>query len=232
MIASLTALAVLAVEIELARRGRAVAGPPPGVNGCVACPAVMAEAPLRMVWLGDSTAAGVGASTADTTLPRQVAYRLGRPVQLTVLARSGARIGDVLEHQLPRAAALRPEILVVSVGANDATHLMGAGTYRRRWRRLVPPRGATLIVLGIPDMGSPPRLAQPLRALVGWRARRLDRFGARWLAGRGSATYVDIARRTGPAFRDDPGRYFARDRYHPNDAGYRLWADAIVARLG
>jgi lysophospholipase L1-like esterase len=45
------------------------------------------------------------------------------------------------------------------------------------------------------------------------------------------AVYVDIADRTGPAMRKDTARYFADDRYHPSDDGYRLWADAVLARL-
>ena len=226
------AVAVLGVEIELARAGRRVPGPPPGVGGCVNCDPGAPQEPLRMVWLGDSTAAGVGASTADATLPRQVAAKVGRPVQLTVLARSGARIRDVVEQQLPRVRALRPELVLVSVGSNDAIHLTGAGSYREQWKRMVVPHGAVLIALGIPDMGSPPRLAQPLRGLVGWRARRLDSQGARRLAEQDLATYVDIAAATGPAFRDDPGRYFARDRYHPSDDGYRLWAEAVLDLIG
>ena len=31
--------------------------------------------------------------------------------------------------------------------------------------------------------------------------------------------------------RSDTHRYFAADHYHPNDEGYRLWADAVLARL-
>jgi len=221
----------MVMEVQLARRGPAVAGPPEGVDGCVGCAESPAQAPLRMVWLGDSTAAGLGASSAAGTLPRQVAVGLGRPVELTVLARSGARIQDVVEDQLPRVDALRPDVVAVSVGANDAVHLTGAGEYADRWRRLGPRPGAVVVALGIPDMGSPPRLAQPLRSVVGWRARRLNRSGAPHLAEQGRAIYVDIAGKTGPAFRRDPGRYFAADRYHPSDAGYRLWADAVLERL-
>ncbi len=226
------AAAVLAVEIELARRGPSVPGPPEGIDACLGCAEAPHMAPLRMVWMGDSTAAGVGASSAGGTLPHQVASRLGRPVSLTVLARSGARIEDVVREQLPKVASLRPEVLVVSVGANDAVHLTGAESYSDRWHQLVPPADAVLVALGIPDMGSPPRLPQPLRALVGWRARRLNRSGAPRMASDGLATYVDIAGRTGPAFRRDPDRYFAADRYHPSDAGYRLWADAVLENLG
>ncbi|PLS76094.1 MAG: hypothetical protein CYG61_03920 [Actinobacteria bacterium] len=228
----LAAAAVIGVEILLARRGPDVPGPPADVSGCLGCTAGQGDEPrLRMVWLGDSTAAGVGAAEAGQTLARQVATGLGRPVQLDVLARSGARVADVVQDQLPAAAALNPDVVLVSVGANDVTHLTSVASYARSWDRLRVPAPARLVALGIPDMGSPPRLAQPLRALAGWRGRRLDRAGARRVSRDAPATYVDIAGATGPAFRRDPERYFADDRYHPSAEGYRLWAEAVLEEL-
>jgi hypothetical protein len=50
----------------------------------------------------------------------------------------------------------------------------------------------------------------------------------RHLAPRRHDTYVGIAARTGPAFRDHPERYFAADRYHPDEAGDQLWATAVA----
>ncbi|MEO7836958.1 MAG: SGNH/GDSL hydrolase family protein [Acidimicrobiales bacterium] len=228
----LAAAAVIGAEIVVAGRGATSIGPPAGVNGCLGCTAGGNDEPrLRMVWLGDSTAAGVGVADPDETLPRQVAAGLGQPVELSVLARSGAQLSDVVDDQLPAVAALRPDVVLVSVGANDATHLTTVDAYASDWDRLGMPGGARLIALGIPDMGSPPRLAQPLRALAGWRGRRLDRAGARRVTRRGPATYVDIAEATGPAFRRDPDRYFSDDRYHPNAEGYRLWAEAVLEEL-
>ena len=183
------------------------------------------------MWLGDSTAAGVGASSADAALPRLVAAASpgDRAVDLTVLAVSGARVGDVLDEQLPRVATARPDVVFVSVGANDVTHLTRTGDVAARYRRLLAglPNGVPVVVLGVPDMGSIPRLAQPLRALAGWRGRAVDEE-LRLAAAAAGATYVDIAGATGPAFRRDPGRLFAADRYHPSDAGSELWAAAVV----
>jgi lysophospholipase L1-like esterase len=79
-------------------------------------------------------------------------------------------------------------------------------------------------------MGAIPRFAQPLRAVAGWRGRNLDAEVRRVAAATG-AVYADIAGPTGPSFRHDPGRYFAGDDFHPSDAGYRLWADAVVRVL-
>ena len=83
----------------------------------------------------------------------------------------------------------------------------------------------------------------PCRTATRWsKARALIRAACRLLApggtldavihdlaSAGGHPYVDIAGETGPAFRRDPGRLFAADDYHPSDAGYRRWADAVVA---
>src|SRR2546423_9570534 len=52
--------------------------------------------PLRVTWIGDSTGQGVGTSALEHALPRVVARGLGRPVELTVLAQSGARGPDAV----------------------------------------------------------------------------------------------------------------------------------------
>jgi lysophospholipase L1-like esterase len=229
---SLAGVASLAVEVFAAQRGTHLPDPPTGPIDVPAGPA--GQASQLVVWLGDSTAAGVGASRPGSTLPRQVADRLARPVRLTVLARSGARVADVLRRQLPELSRLKPDIVLISVGANDGTHFTWRARFRRDYSRLLaglPASVRMVVLLGVPDLGAPTRLAQPLRAVAGWRGRALD-DDVRHLAARRHAIYVDIAGRTGSAFRDQPGRYFAADHYHPDDAGYGLWADAVVAALG
>ncbi len=196
-----------------------VGGPPEGGG---------AAAPLRVLWLGDSTAAGVGASSAEQAVSRQVARRLGRPVQLEVLAVSGARVGDVADQQVPRITG-RPDLILVSVGANDATHLTSLTDVADRYTRLLDrlPPGVPVVVLGVPDLGGATRLAQPLRSLAVVRGGQVDRI-VRDLASSRGAAYVNLARETGPSFRADPDANLAADHYHPSDAGYAVWADAIT----
>ena len=220
------AVAVLVVEAGLARRGEMLAGPALELDGLVG------RGPgstLDVVWLGDSTAAGVGASGAPDALPTRVAVGLERPVDLSVLARSGATVTDVVDRQLPALAGLDPDIVFVSVGANDVTHLISRRAFERRYRRLVAglPESAQVVLLGVPDMGAIPRLAQPLRAVAGFRGRQLDDV-VREVAEETGSAYVDIAGETGPALRRDPERFFAADRYHPSGAGYELWAEAVL----
>ncbi|HEV8626254.1 MAG TPA: SGNH/GDSL hydrolase family protein [Acidimicrobiia bacterium] len=216
------AAAVLAVEIQLARAGARL----PDLDLVLDRPG----AGRRVVWLGDSTAAGVGASTPAGALPSQVAVGSGGSgVSVAVLAVSGARVADVLADQVPKVAGLRPDLVLISVGANDTIHLTGRGVFRHTYEELVRalPPGVPVVLLGVPDMGAIPRFAQPLRAVAGWRGRNLD-AEVRWVAARTGAVYADIAGPTGPPFRHHPDRYFAADDFHPSDAGYGLWADAVL----
>ncbi|HUQ38763.1 MAG TPA: SGNH/GDSL hydrolase family protein [Acidimicrobiales bacterium] len=223
----LAAVAVVGAEVQLARTGPKLPSTAPlDLDGTVGPGSLP---PLRVTWLGDSTAAGVGASSPENALPRAVA-RLGRrPMTITSLAVSGARVADVLRDQVGRLPSDDPDVVFLSVGANDAVHLTGRRTFRHEYQALleVLPKHSRVVVLGVPDMGAVVRFAQPLRALVGWRGGQID-HDVRARARRAGATYVDIAGATGPAFRRHPDRYFAADRFHPSDAGYRLWAQAVV----
>ncbi len=153
-----------------------------------------------------------------------------------MLGTSGATVADVVDAQLDEVAEEDPDVVYVSVGANDVTHLTSTDEFRTSYKqlldRLVALGGARIVILGIPDMGSPPRLLQPLRALTGFRGRRLDRMIRKESESHSGVTYVDIAGRTGGPFRDQPERYFAADRYHPSAAGYELWARAVLDTLG
>jgi lysophospholipase L1-like esterase len=228
-VAGVAIVVIVGAEVYAAQRGTHLPDPAPGPVDAQAGPP--GQATQLVVWLGDSTAAGVGSSGPANALPWQVAGRLGRPVRLTVLARSGARVADVLHRQVPELAGLKPDVVFISVGANDATHLTRRSSFRRDYSRVLtglPSSVSMVVLLGVPDLGAPPRLAEPLRALAGWRGRALA-GDVRRLAEQRHATYVDIAGQTGSAFRSHPGRYFAADHYHPNDAGYGLWADAVAA---
>lgn len=189
---------------------------------------------LRMVWLGDSTSVGVGASSPEQALPVQVADGLGVGYDLSVLGVSGGKTEDALRDQLPQVSALEPDWIFVAIGNNDVTAVTSRSTFRDRYADLlegVQQVGADqVIVLGIAEFGGTPLLARPLRNIVGWRARQLDRI-VRDLANRRGLIYVPIADLTREGFAEDPEGTHADDRFHPSDAGYELWARAVLDTL-
>ena len=218
--------AVLSVEaLRSVRRTYLGGSDAPAVAGRVGPPG---EA-TRLVLLGDSTAAGVGATSTAGTVGAQLAARLPEPVAYDSVAVSGARAGDLAE-QVDEVLREPPDLAVVLIGANDATHLTRLGHVRRDLRaavdRLVD-AGVPVVVGTCPELGTARSFDQPLRAIVGWRGHRVADAEAAALRGSGAGV-VDLARLTGPAFGRDPDRYLSEDLFHPSDAGYGLWAEALA----
>lgn len=187
--------------------------------------------PLRFVVLGDSTAAGVGAGTADLAYPTLLARRLaadGFRVELLGIGISGARVRDVLEDQVADAVAARPDLIFIGIGANDATHVTPLDAVRRDMGEVLDrlrPTGATIVVAGAPDMRAA-AFHEPLRSLAGWRGRRVTDAIAAAARERGVPA-VALAEQTGHFFQRAPEIYLSEDLFHPSAAGYEKWADAI-----
>lgn len=237
-------LVLLGVEVQLARSGGGrladEAGERPRQRTVRP-----GEQPLHVVWLGDSTTTGVGAGDFTGSMAWRVAAGLADgPVVLTVLGRSGDQVHEVLDDQLPEL----PEVLIpgldhvvlVSIGANDVTGLTRQPTFEDRYLEMVDRIEAVLdeaaidarvVLVGIPDIGTAPRLLPPLRQLAGFRAAQLD-DEIEQVARRRGLHHVDLAERTSSTFSSDPDRYFAGDEYHPSSDGHEVWADAVLASLG
>lgn len=191
--------------------------------------------PLRFAVLGDSTAAGVGAGSADRSYPVLLAGRLGEAgyrVELVNFGVSGARVADLSREQAPRAAAARPDLVLVAVGANDVTHLTRLSSVRREMGAALDhllATGAAVVVTGAPDMRARAFL-EPVRSLAGWRGRAVSRAIQTVAQGKG-VPFVPLAERTGRFFTEDPARHFSEDDFHPGPGGYARWADAIYPAL-
>jgi lysophospholipase L1-like esterase len=191
---------------------------------------------LEYLVLGDSTAAGVGGDY-DRGIAVSTARTLGRDreVNLTNLAVSGARMGDVRRLQLGKAEQLHADVVLLSAGANDVTHLTCVRSMRNDLRTIVQRLTAAnpnvkIVITGSPDMGAPPRIPRLLRGIASLRTKQVNRmFVAE--AARLGLIFAPIAAVTGPQFRRDPS-LFAEDRFHPNDRGYATWLPPLNDALG
>lgn len=187
--------------------------------------------PLRLVLLGDSTAAGLGVDRTEETVGGRLATLLGdtgRRVVLDGVGVSGSRAAD-LGTQVSRALLHgTPDIAVILIGANDATHVTGLDTLGRNLGQAVErlrATGAAVVVGTCPDLGAARAFAQPLRELAARSGRRVA-AAQRAAVRRAGGVSVDLAARTGPVFRADPGT-LSEDGFHPSADGYDLWALAL-----
>lgn len=192
----------------------------------------------RVIWLGDSLAAGLGAIAPDVTLPRLVASHSDRRTRLHVFATPGATSADVVERQLPALLQLRHglgqigqqiDAVGVTVGANDIAAL----TSRRQFRRNVAAiatavEGAPLILVSIPGLADAIRLPHPLRAVASVRGRWLDRVLQDAARSSDRVHYANVWQRPPWIERRHRAHFLSSDRFHPSGAGYAIWADRVA----
>lgn len=236
--AVLLPVVVLGVEIQLARTAPRLADEIGFRPIDIAVGAGPSD--TEVVWLGDSTSTGVGVDRVEDSMAYRVTSMRHDDARLAILGVSGAQVHEVLDDQLPALGARVddgdvPDVVYVSIGANDVTALTRRPQFRERYRSMVEGLAeivpdAEIVLIGIPDMGTAPRLPVPLRQIAGARAAQLDGVIGE-IADDAGLHKVDLAGRTSGIFSSDPGRYFSRDDFHPSRDGHRVWAEAVVSSI-
>ena len=183
---------------------------------------------LLYVAVGDSAAQGIGASRPSHGYVGFVSSAIesmtGTPPRIANLATSGATVRIAIDDQLPRLAKLEPDVLTVSIGANDIADFDPV-RFEREIAILLDALPKHAIVADLPTFYFLPS-EKKVRV-----ANRLLRAAA---AERG-LTVVPLHARTKRYGIWGVARQFAGDLFHPNDRGYRVWAGAflpaVTARL-
>lgn len=186
--------------------------------------------PLRLLVLGDSTAAGVGAPTQDTALPgalaRQLATRLGRGVEWRAVGENGATSRDLIGRYLGEATSEPFELVFLTVGANDALGIRSRGAFARDIRTIVArlraasPR-ATILMSSLPAFHRFELLPNPLRWNLALHSRSLEDAARTVMAATPNATMS-------PKPPPYSAGFFASDLFHPSEQGYRDWAGFAI----
>lgn len=191
--------------------------------------------PVRLLVLGDSTAAGMGADnryqTIGAILATGLAAIMGRPVELTNEAVVGAQSSD-LSAQLSRGLARidHADAAVILVGANDVTHKIDKAVsvkHLQRTVRYLRTLDIPVVVGTCPDLGTVEPVPFPLDKLLRQWSR--DLAAAQTVAAvEAGARTVSLADLLGPEFQSSPKVMFSQDRFHPSAAGYARVASALL----
>lgn len=199
-------------------------------------------APVDLLLLGDSVAAGLGAEKPKHTLGGRLARGIAVNAERSVRLRTAAVVGSESSMLAAQLASLppayRPDVAVVVVGGNDVTHRVPVAESVRHLAEAIDhlrARGAEVVVGTCPDLGALRPVPQPLRAL-GSRASRQLADAQRAVALERGARVVSLAHVVGPFFITNPGEMFSLDRFHPSAHGYKRTAKAmlpsVLAALG
>lgn len=173
---------------------------------------------FKLVALGDSTVQAIGATKPLKGIvgkaAEYAAQKTRRPVHITNLGKSGGKIADVTSQQLPKLKEMQPDLVLVSVGANDATKQTDIAEFERNYRTMIEalPKGKTALG-GVPfvkNRGAYEQVVQKLAKEYGLPVAPIFE--------------------TMKPYEHDWSTY-AADFFHPSNKGYRLWFTAFSPKI-
>jgi lysophospholipase L1-like esterase len=189
--------------------------------------------PLKLLAVGDSIIAGVGAESLSKALVGQTAAwladRLACRIDWTARGSIGADSNKILHRLVPSLPEPEADIILLSVGVNDVTGLTRLSRWQRNLNDLLAalhrhsPR-AIVAVAGIPPLKGFPLLPQPLRALFGLRGDMFDKVSRKAVLRHPFAVYIPLD------FDPTPDK-FSADGYHPSEKSYREFGLMMATQI-
>ena len=187
-------------------------------------------AAVRLLVLGDSSAASVGITRTDRGIAALLAGMLardtGRPVTWRAAGFNSATATQLRDIVVPNLAHDDWTHIVVSVGTNDAKNFHTVSRFKRDFGGLLYALrakfpAARIVWSPVIDMTTVPALPPLLARILEIRAQAINAMGARLCHERGAV----------PASRlpvEDPTLGFSTDGFHASEAGYRAWAEHLL----
>lgn len=219
------AVFLLSQVLRAARRSDLPSFPNQDVSGRFGDPGLPQ---LTVVAVGDSSLTAPGVEQLDNVWIRRVvnAFTDRHYVRLISLAVGGSKARDVIEGQLPAAVDVDADIAVVSVGSNDAIRAVGVERYAQDLDHIITElEGAAgaVVVLGMGDLGSIPRLPRSLRPYLTRRSKAFNEAAREVALRHARVVKVYTGGRIWHAFWEDR-TLFASDLFHASDDGHGVFA--------
>ena len=187
--------------------------------------------PLRLLFVGDSSAAGVGVECQHEALAQQTAEIVARESKLSVrwclIAKSGASTRDAIELVKAHPSE-RADVVVSALGVNDVTAQNSSRRFVRDYKELLSVvaqrTGANAaVVSGLPPLHILPAAPQPLRWYLGQCAKRLDAALQDLCESHPNAKFVSLTWAKASEM--------ARDKFHPGKGQYKRWSELVALQI-
>ena len=176
------------------------------------------EGQITYLALGDSAAQGIGASQPSKGYVGLIADRLaqktGKTVRVVNLSVSGAKIKDVLDNQVPQLKDYTPDYVTIEIGANDLV-AFDADRFQSEYAQLASVLPANTVVSNMPNFGGRIKRSQAVARANVIVAEQAEQH---------QLLLADLY--TSTKSHETPFNY-AADFFHPNNSGYKNWADAF-----
>jgi acyl-CoA thioesterase-1 len=189
---------------------------------------------LSYLAAGDSTAVGLGASSYPKTYTYQLFQELSKSNKVSYknIAVSGAKTQDLIDKQLTQIIQQNPDVITISIGANDLNHLVASNKILDNYKTIVDAltnqTHAKIYITSIAALKNAKILPWWYRHLIDLRAGSLNKEIAKLESDR--VKIINI-REFGWDRYPDIQATFAADHFHPSDLGYQNWRDAFLDKI-
>ena len=183
--------------------------------------------PIRLLVVGDSTAAGVGVTEQEDGLPgniaRELKHRFTRGTEWRVVAETAVDTRGLVTRHLDGLTEAAADLIFVTVGSSDAIKLRPQSAFARDLTALLEclrksSPDALILVSQLPRFAQLKQFAEPLKSGLARNSALLDAT----LIAVVSPMHGVRAVATPPIY---PPGTLSEDGLHPNARGYRDWID-------
>lgn len=184
----------------------------------------------KLLVIGESTVAGLGARTHEKALAGQFAKQLGehlaRAVEWHVIGKNGVTARQAIEELVPQIPNERFDHVLIGLGGNDVLKLSSPRKWRRDMTELLGIlRGtnpdAVIFLSNCPMIIASPIMPQPIKTIL-WELSQMHDANIREL----TASMERVFYYPQPAMFDREG--FFADGIHPSEKGYADWSAAMI----
>lgn len=184
----------------------------------------------KLLVIGESTVAGLGARTHREALTGQFAERLSRriggAVEWTVIGKNGVTARRTIDELVPQMPEIEFDYILLGIGGNDVMKLSSPKKWRRDMIELLGilrnknPR-APIFISNCPMIVYSPVIPHPIKFLL-WELSKMHDANIReFSAGMDRVHYY-------PQPVDVEVEGFFADGIHPSEQGYSDWAEAML----
>lgn len=191
--------------------------------------------PFVYVAIGDSTIEGIGASTREKSFASLIFAFLRtqfKQVEFYNFGKRDSRVKDVIDQQLSHAIAKTPDLIILSVGANDIKHRTSTKTFEKYFSELLTTlkneTQAKIVINTIPDLSLLSIIPRPIRFYCKWIVIRFNQKITKHSKVTG-AVLIDTYRQS--KIVKGLKELVSEDGIHPSDDGHALWAQNIIKQI-
>ena len=186
-------------------------------------------AAVRLLTVGDSSAAAVGIEHTGGAMAPQLARKLhersGTTVSWHISGHNSAVAQEIRDIVVPNLEPVDYTHIIIMLGTNDLKNWHTSRRFKKAFGGLLYALRTRFPEARIywpqaMDMRAVPALPQPLAGILNMRRAIINRKGAQLCVERGAVCI--------PPLQVESTAGFCRDGFHANEVGYDVWSDHVL----